>query len=82
MLLVSLVSNNLSNNGRRHFKLFINCYVLWEYEFINMKIGFPVVIMLRVITRNTFFHLRRSITQNYVLVMHTKKSSFAKGVIT
>ena len=62
MLLVSFVSNNLSNNGRRHFKLLINCYVSWEYEFINMKIGFPVVIMLRVTHSFTYGEALRKIT--------------------
>ena len=26
----SLISNKLTNYGRRHFKLFINCHVLWD----------------------------------------------------
>ena len=30
MLLVSLISNNLSSYGRRHFKLFTNCHVSWD----------------------------------------------------
>ena len=35
MLLVSLVSNNLLNYGRRHFKLFTNCQV-------SSLVGHPV----------------------------------------
>ena len=27
---ISLISNNLTNNGRRHFKLFANCHVSWD----------------------------------------------------
>ena len=30
MLLVTLVSNNLSNYGRRHLELFTNCHVSWD----------------------------------------------------
>ena len=30
MLLVSLVSTNLTNYGRRQFKLFTNCDVWWD----------------------------------------------------
>ena len=30
MFLFYLVSNNLLNYGRKHFKLFTNCYVLWD----------------------------------------------------
>ena len=29
-LLLSLVLNNLTNNGRRHSKLFTNCRVSWD----------------------------------------------------
>ena len=29
-LLFSLVSNNLTDYGRRHFKLFTNCHVSWD----------------------------------------------------
>ena len=29
-LLFSLVSNNLTNNGRRHLKLLTNCHVSWD----------------------------------------------------
>ena len=37
MLLVSLVSNNLSNYGRRHFKLFTNCLVLWDTLYMILR---------------------------------------------
>ena len=30
MLLVFIVSNNLSNYGSGHFKLFSNCHVSWD----------------------------------------------------
>ena len=52
-------------NTRMH-----NLYVEWFNDNVitemismlcNVFLGFPVVITLRVITRNTFFHLRRSI---------------------
>ena len=45
-----------------------------DYNLFN--IGFPVVITLRelrVITRNTFIHLRRSITRNYAFITFTKE---------
>ena len=38
-----------------------------------LRVGFPVVITLSVITPNTFFHLRRSITHNYEFITFTKK---------
>ena len=46
MLLVSLVSNNLSNYGRRHFKLFTNCHVSWDtlYKDVKDKILFYLTI--------------------------------------
>ena len=31
LLLFSLVLNNLTNYGRRHFKLFTNCHVSWGH---------------------------------------------------
>ena len=34
-LLVSLVLNKLTNYGRRHFKQFTNCHVLWDTLFIE-----------------------------------------------
>ena len=34
VIYVSLVSNNLSNYGRRHFKLFTNCLVLWDTLYV------------------------------------------------
>ena len=37
MLLVSLVSNNLSNYKRRHFKLFTNCHVSWDTQYIILR---------------------------------------------
>ena len=40
----------------------------------HMLLGFPVVIALSVITVNEFFHLRTSITRNYVLITYTKES--------
>ena len=30
LLLFSLVTNNLTYHGRRHFKLFTNCHVSWD----------------------------------------------------
>ena len=49
-----------------------------------MLLGFPVVITLSVITVNEFFHLRTSITRNYVLITYTKESLVLRnqGVIT
>ena len=38
MLLVSLASNNLSNYGRRHFKLFTNCHVSWDTLYQGHKV--------------------------------------------
>ena len=35
MFLVSLLSNNFSNYGRRHFKLFTNCHVSWNTLYIS-----------------------------------------------
>ena len=35
LLLFSLVSNNLTNYGRRHFKLFTDCYVSWDTLYKN-----------------------------------------------
>ena len=35
MLLISLVSNSLSNHGKRHFKLFNNCYVSWDTLYMH-----------------------------------------------
>ena len=37
MLLVSLVSNNLSNYKRRHFKLFTTCHVSWDTLYLNFN---------------------------------------------
>ena len=34
-LLVSLVSNKLTNYGRRHFKQFTNCHVSWDTLYIE-----------------------------------------------
>ena len=31
----SLISNNLTNYGRRHFKLFTNCHVLWDTLYLQ-----------------------------------------------
>ena len=36
MLLVPLVSNNLSNYGRRHFKLFTNCHCFVGHPVVNV----------------------------------------------
>ena len=38
ILLVSLVSNNLLNYGRRHFKLFMNCHVSHFLRISDMKL--------------------------------------------
>ena len=38
-LLFSLVSNNLTNYGRRHFKLFTNCHVSWEQKIFSYTKG-------------------------------------------
>ena len=35
MLLVSIVSNNLSNYGRRHFELFTSCHVSWDTLYLQ-----------------------------------------------
>ena len=37
MLLDSFVSNNLSNFGREHFKLFTNCHVSWDTSCIILS---------------------------------------------
>ena len=37
MLLFSLVSNNLKNYGRRHFKLFTYCHVSWDTLYLNTQ---------------------------------------------
>ena len=34
-MLFSLVSNSLTNYGRRHFKLFTNCHVSWDTLYHN-----------------------------------------------
>ena len=45
----------------------------------RLVLGFPVVITLRVIARNTFFHLRRSITRNYAFITFTKESLISRN---
>ena len=52
------------------------------YVYTQVQIGFPVVITLRVITRNTFFHLRRSITRNYAFITFTKESLAVVDMVT
>jgi len=37
ILLSFLVSNNLTNHGRRHFKLFTKCHVSWDTLYIRVK---------------------------------------------
>ena len=34
LLLFSLVINNLTYYGRRHLKLFVNCYVSWDTLYV------------------------------------------------
>jgi len=34
LLLLFLVSNNLTNYGRRHLKLFTDCHVFWDTLYI------------------------------------------------
>ena len=41
---------------------------------VELKLGFPVVI-----TRNTFFHLRRSITRNYAFITFMKESLVSRN---
>ena len=43
MFLVSLVSNNLSNFGIRHFKLFTNCHVSWDTLYQTEKLAVAAV---------------------------------------
>ena len=43
MLLISLVSNNLSNYGSRHFKLFTNCQVSWDTLYQNMNYDWSLI---------------------------------------
>ena len=38
MLSASLVSDNLTSYGRRHFKLFTNCHVSWDTLYIKKNI--------------------------------------------
>ena len=49
----------------------------------GFDLGFPVVIvryaLLRAITRNTFFHLRRSITRDYAFITFTKESLVSRN---
>ena len=42
-------------------------------QILQMLLGFAVVITLGVITRNTFLHLRRSISRNYMLIIMRMK---------
>ena len=35
ILLFSLVTNNLTYSGRRHFKLFTNCHVSWDTLYVQ-----------------------------------------------
>ena len=45
----------------------------------GLKLGFPVVITLHVIMRNTFFHLRRSVTRNNPCITFTKESLVSRN---
>ena len=49
ILLVSSVSNILSNYGRRHFKLFTNCHVSWDtlYLILNFLARFLAAFLKR-----------------------------------
>ena len=53
LLLFSLVSNNLTNYGRRHFKLFTNCYVSWDtlyYPFYLQQARLAPISILEVLS--------------------------------
>ena len=76
-LLGQFLNLNLPLFFRRLFEVMQKSLKKSRSEFIIitlMYLGFLVVITLHVITRNTFFHLRRSITRNYMLIMYTKES--------
>ena len=66
LVLTPINQNRLLKLKKIEFALLLNKFAL-------LQIGFPVVITLRVITRNTFFHLRRSITRNYAFITSTKE---------
>ena len=75
MLLVSLVSNNLSNYERRHFKLFTNCHVLWDtlYEktYLDDVLGADETVPGGEITVNVVValqigHTTANLDQNYI----------------
>ena len=46
LLLFSLVSNNLANYGRRHFKIFSNCHVSWDT--LYYKIVYSIRLLLKL----------------------------------
>ena len=63
-IILFVIKLNLTNNGRRHFKLFTNCHVSWdtlyqrkllERMFPKLKVGYHLSCMLLALSKKTVF---------------------------
>ena len=54
-LLFSFVSQNLTNYGRRHLKLFTNCHVSWDTLYIYVHFGNHLWFSMLLVIEDIFF---------------------------
>ena len=69
-LLFSLVSNNLTNYERRHFKLFTNCHVSWDtlYEKDTWMLRFNKILNVFSYNSAFSFHYQEEIITCFVFM--------------